>query len=115
MVERNLALNHSFEVYLINHVDFPNSIKNINHTHSIKTTITSNDPADFSRNSYGQQTMNSLIKYLGHTTIDLMRLENVADSVHMWELVHYMTADNLFLNVRQLHLAVYIGKAFGMV
>lgn len=110
MVEKNLALNNSFEVFLINNVDVPYSVKHTNHTHIVKTVITANDPADFSRNSYGQQTVNTLLKSLGHTHIDLLRLENVADSVHMWELVHYMTADNLFLTVQELHLAMYIGK-----
>ena len=109
-VERHLALNNSFNVLIVSHLPLPYAAQHTNHTRTLQATIVPNDPADFSRNSYHQETINTLLQDMNFGTIDLLRLANLADNVNMWEMVHYMAADNLFLDVRQLHLAVYIGK-----
>lgn len=75
--------------------------------------VVANDPADFSRNSYSQRTLNDLLDSNGHSNnrIDLLRLVGAdRDVVQMWELVHYLINDNVLRHVQQLHLMVYIGK-----
>ena len=109
-VERHLALNHSFNVFIVSHAGLPPVVRYTNHTRTLQATIVPNDPADFSRNSFDQKTINTLFQEMNFGHIDLLRLANLAENVNMWELVHYMTADNLFLDVHQLHLAVYIGE-----
>lgn len=75
--------------------------------------VVANDPADFSRNSYSQRTLNDLLDSNSHTDyrIDLLRLVSAdRNVVQMWELVHYLTNDNVLFHVQQLHLTVYIGR-----
>jgi len=110
LVERELALNHSFEVLLITHEKIRASAAHVNNTHVIQTVLVPNDPADFSRNLYGQQTFNDLLRSLGHQQLDLLRLGSMANPQQMWELLHFMIEDNLLLNVQQLHITMYIGK-----
>ena len=82
----------------------------MNHTHAFKTDIVPNDPADFSRNSYGQQTANNFMLSLQHKHIDILKIEYTAEKAPLWEILHFMTLDNLLLKVHQLHIALYIGK-----
>ena len=110
MVERHLAYNHSFQVFIISPEELPIWAKQINNTFSIKASLVPNDPADFSRNSYGQKTLNTLLKELRHNRIDILRLVNLEKGVNMWELLHFMNYDNILLNVQQLHVAMYIGE-----
>ena len=105
-----LALNLSFQVYAISHRDLPFSLRDTNNTHVVKTTLVPNDYADFSRNSYGQQTINDLMLNLKHSKIDVLKLEAIKRDHEMWEMLHFMTNDNVLLNVDQLHIAVYIGR-----
>ena len=109
-MERMLALNYSVQVYIITHDSVPYLVTQTNNTHVIDTVIVPNDYADFSRNSYGQTTLNSLMKDQGHTYIDLLRLASTSNNVQIWELLHFMISDNLLLNVKQLHIAMYIGE-----
>ena len=109
-MERMLAVNYSFEINIVTHDPVPAYVRQTNNTHVIDTVLVPNDYADFSRNSYGQQTMNSVLKDQGHSHVDLLRLASTSNNVQIWEILHFMTQDNLLLNVKQLHLAVYIGK-----
>ena len=111
-MERTLALNYSFHVYLISHHETPTTVQLTNNTHAIKTVITPNDYADFSRNSYGQQTLNDLMTNLGHKHLNLLLISETAGSVQTWELLHFMINDNLFMNIHQLQLAINIGNLY---
>jgi len=111
-LERTLALNHSFEVNIVTSQPVARSLQYVNNTHVIPTTIVANDPADFSRNSFVQRTLNDLLAAQGHsaTNIDLLRLVGTdSDTVSMSDLVHFLVADNVLKHVQQLHLSVYIG------
>lgn len=109
-MERMLAVNYSFQVYVATRDPVPQIFKSTNNTHVIETVIVPNDYADFSRNSYGQQTLNTLLKEKGHKHLDLLRLASTSSSVHLWEILHFMIYDNLLLDVKQLHIAMYIDK-----
>ena len=109
-MEKTLALNYSFQVYIISHHETPTNVQQTNNTHAIKTVITPNDYADFSRNSYGQQTLNDLMTNLGHKHLNLLRIAETAGSVQMWELLHFMINDNILMNIHQLQLAITIGE-----
>jgi len=114
-LERTLALNHSFEVNIVTSQPVPYSLQNINNTHVTATTIVANDPADFSRNSFMQRTLNDLLAAQGHgaTRIDLLRLVSTdSDAISMSDLVHFLVADNVLKHVQQLHLSVYIGPCW---
>jgi len=111
-LERTLALNHSFEVNIVTRHPVARSLQYVNNTHVIRTTIVANDPADFSRNSFSQRTLNDLLAAQGHgaTRIDLLRLVSTdSDTVSMSDLVHFLVADGVLKHVQQLHLSVYIG------
>ncbi len=110
--EKVLAQNYSFQVYIISHHDVPKRIQKLNNTHVMKAIVTPNDYADFSRNSYGQQTLNDIMHMLGHTHLNLLRIAETAGSVQAWELLHFMINDNLLLNVHHLQLTMYIGKGY---
>ena len=108
--ERSMALNHSFQVYFVTSKVLPANVHLVNHTHHIQTQLVANNFADFSRNSYGQQTMNDLMHMLGHQHVDLLYLAEVTPSVQMWELLHFMIYDNILYTVKQLHISMYIGQ-----
>jgi len=114
-LERTLALNHSFETYVVTRQSVARSLRFVNNTHVIHSTIVANDPADFSRNSFVQRTLNDLLAEQGHSTtsIDLLRLVGTdSDVVSMSDLVHFLVADGVLKHVQQLHLTVYIGLWF---
>ena len=60
LVERDLALNHSVDVVIITHDRVPSYLHHLNNTRIVHTVLVPNDPADFSRNLYGQQTINDV-------------------------------------------------------
>jgi len=114
-LERTLALNHSFETYIVTRQSVARSLRYVNNTHVVRTTIVANDPADFSRNSFAQRTLNDLLAVQGHgaASIDLLRLVGTdSDTVSMSDLVHFLVADGVLKHVNQLHLTVYIGVSF---
>lgn len=112
-LERNLALNYSFSMFIVTR-SLTSALRGVNGTHVVRTTIVANDPADYSRNSFIQRTLNDLLAAHGHDKvhIDLLRLIAPDDSsaVQMWELVHFLIHDNVLRHVQQLHLMVYIEK-----
>ena len=113
-MERDLAQNYSFDAYLISRDKLPHHISSVNNTHVINTVLVPNDPADVSRNLYGQKTINDIMRNLGHLKhhrrIDLVKLASTVNPAHMWEVLHFMIEDNLLVNIRQLHIAMYIGE-----
>ena len=108
-VEKALASNYSFQVYIIAPDKVP-QVQYTNSTYVVQTILVPNDYAAFSRNSYGQQTINTVMNNLGHTHINILRLSHTMNNVQLWEILHFMINDNLLLNVQQLHIAMYIGK-----
>ena len=103
-----LALNFSYNVFIISDRITRPLLQFTNNTYVIATTITANDPADFSRNSYGQRTVNDVMKSLHHDRLDLLRVEGSGSA--MWEVLHHMINDNLLLHVKQLHVTMRIGR-----
>ena len=103
-----LALNFSYNVFIISDRITRPLRQFTNNTYLIATTITANDPADFSRNSYGQRTVNDVMKSLHHDRLDLLRVEGSGSA--MWEVLHHMINDNLLLHVKQLHVTMRIGR-----
>lgn len=71
-----------------------------------------NDPADYGRNSFDTQTLNNVFESLKHPVVDLLKIDRLFDMGHSHELVYFMVKDRLLAGVRQLHLAIYIGKNF---
>jgi hypothetical protein len=108
-MEKSLASNYSFQTYVIAPEKVP-QIQSVNNTHTVETFLVPNDNADFSRNLYGQQTINTVMSNLGHAHLSLLRLGNLPSNVQMWEFLHFMISDNLLLKVNQLHIAMYIDK-----
>lgn len=108
-MEKSLASNYSFHVYVISPEKVP-QVQYINNTHVVETFLVPNDYADFSRNSYGQQTINTVLTNLGHDHLAILRLANLPSNIQMWELLHFMIYDKLLLKVNQLQIAMYIGK-----
>lgn len=112
-LERMLALNFSYSVYIFHHqklpVDFSRSVAK-NRTKIIKTIIVPNDPADFGRNSYETQTLNNVFELLKHPVVDILKIETLSDMKHSHELLQYMVKDHLLKGVRQLHISLYIDK-----
>ena len=116
-LERILALNFSYKVYIFHTepltLDFIQATRN--KTHTYKRSIVPNDPADFGRNSYQSSTLNSLFESLKHSSIDILKIETLADNSHSHELIYYMVKDNLLRRVRQLHLAIYVGMYYLLI
>ena len=108
--ERLLAINYSFQAFIFSHHEVPKSVVDTNNTNVLQTTVVPNDPADFGRNSYGQHTMNDIVQMFGHEHVTLLKLHHTASDVQMWELIHYMIMDNIFLKFDQVHMALYVGK-----
>ena len=106
-IERMLALNFSYNVFIISDRITRPLLQLSNNTYVIATTVTANDPADFSRNSYGQRTINDVMKSLHHDRLDLLRFEGSGSA--MWEVLHHMINDNLLMHVKQLHVTMRIG------
>lgn len=104
-----MAVNYSFSAYLVTPTDISAQIRGLNNTHNIISAIVANDPADFSRNSYGQRTFNDLLTAQGHSQIDLLRIMSTVRNVEMWQLLYFLIKDDLISKVYQLHLVVYIG------
>lgn len=109
-LERSLAANYSFSAYLVSLSDVSGQVHGISNMHVIRSAIVANDPADFSRNTYGQRTMNDLLAAQGHSHIDLLRIMSTGRNVEMWQLLYFLIKDDLVTKAYQLHLSVYIDK-----
>ena len=109
-MSRDLATNHSFNVYLISHKAPPANLVHYNNTNIVHSTIVPNDPADFSRNLYGQQTLNDLMASLKHERVSLLRLGNFAPHINTWEVLQYAIQDRILVGVQQLHVVLKIGR-----
>lgn len=109
-VSRDLAANHSYTVYMVSHKPIPKDTAHFNNTHAIHSTIVPNDPADFSRNLYGQQTLNDLMSTLSHDRVSLLRLGSLGTHINMWEILHYAIQDHLLVGIQQLHLVLKVDK-----
>lgn len=111
-LERILSQNFSYTVYVFHNepltLDFIHATRN--KTHTYKTSIVPNDPADFGRNSYQSSTLNSIFESLKHSSIDILKIESLADRSHSHEVLYFVVKDGLLRKVRQLHLALYVGK-----
>ena len=108
-IEKMLALNYSYNVFVISDRRVPDAVRHTNNTYVITTAIAANDPADFSRNSYGQRTVNDVMKSLHHVRLDIVRLESLGSDSSMWEVLHHMILDNVLVQVKQLHITMRIG------
>ena len=111
-LERILSQNFSYTIYVFHNepltLDFIHATRN--KTHSYKTSIVPNDPADFGRNSYQSSTLNSIFESLKHSSIDILKIESLVDRFHSHEVLYFMVKDGLLKKVRQFHFTLYIGK-----
>ena len=105
-------MNYSYNVNVFHHQSVPNDFLRVlrNKTRVYKTSIVPNDPADYGRNSFETQTLNNVFETLKHPVIDVLKIDRLSDLSHSHELLYYMVKDQLLTGVRQLHLAIYIGK-----
>jgi len=113
-LERTLAMNYSYEVSIVTRTSVSPYVYLTNNTRVIRMAVVANDPADFSRNSYSQRTLNDLLESDGRTSsrIDLLRLlSSDRDVSQMWEFLRYLINDGVLLHVQQLHLLVNIGES----
>ncbi|XP_076463467.1 uncharacterized protein LOC143295732 [Babylonia areolata] len=74
------------------------------------TAIVPNDPADFGRNSYDAQTVNSVMSRLGHRRVEVLKVEGVQDAARSYELLYFMVKDGLLARFLQLHVMMEIDK-----
>ncbi|KAK7105135.1 hypothetical protein V1264_019737 [Littorina saxatilis] len=74
------------------------------------TVIVPNDPADFGRNSYDMQTVNSIMSKLGHRHVDILKLESFQDISHSYEVLYFMVKDGILSRFQQLHITLEIDK-----
>lgn len=74
------------------------------------TTIMPNDPADFGRNSFDMQTINSVMSKLGHRQVDILKLETVQDMANSYEVLYFMVKDGILARFHQLHIMMEIDK-----
>ncbi|XP_033735824.1 uncharacterized protein LOC117324193 [Pecten maximus] len=109
--ERIIAKNLSFNLYLfgtgLTTSDFS---VNSNNTRNMHISVVPNDPADFVRNSYDTQTVNNVMLSLGHTYIDILKMDHFMDSSHSHDVLYFMIKDDLLSRVGQLHIALHIDK-----
>ncbi|CAL1529421.1 unnamed protein product [Lymnaea stagnalis] len=75
-----------------------------------KTTIVPNDPADFARNSFETQTLNSVMVHLKHKKIDILKIDTLLESVLAHEVLHFLIEDGVLTNVKELHLVINLDK-----
>ncbi|XP_067681812.1 uncharacterized protein [Haliotis asinina] len=108
--ETLLSRNYSFQQYIFLHYSIPVALRKLNGTHIFKTVIVPNDPADFGRNSYETQTLNSITKKLGHGHIDIIKLEAYLDMSDSHEVLFFLVKDKLLRDVQQLHIVLDIDK-----
>lgn len=108
-----LSRNLSFHQYIFMHDASPTApplLLLLNGTTVYRTTIVPNDPADFGRNSYNMQTLNSIMSKLHHRHVDLLKMETVQDMSHSYELLYFMVKDGILARFQQLHISVEIDK-----
>lgn len=108
-----LARNLSFRQYIFLHESSTTAsplLLQLNATSIYHTTIVPNDPADFGRNSYNMQTINSIMATLGHRHIDLLKMETVQDMEHSYEVLYFMVKDGILSRFQQLHITLDIDK-----
>ena len=76
-----------------------------------KTAIVPNDPADFARNSFDSQTLNTVIKTLHHKSIHLLKLDTFVEDVKSFEVLRFLIDDSLLQSVQELHFVVRLGES----
>lgn len=68
-----------------------------------------NDPADFGRNSYEMQTINSIMAKLHHHHVDVLKIQSLQDVSHSYEVLYFMIKDGILSRFEQLYIALEIG------
>ncbi|XP_074647645.1 uncharacterized protein LOC141903426 [Tubulanus polymorphus] len=110
VLEKNLAANFSFDVFLVGPDEVPNNVRRIPNITVIKTNVVPNDYADFSRNSFGQSTLNFIMDQRKHKQIEILKLQELNGDAPLWELLHFLINDDLLPRTKQLFLQVAIDK-----
>jgi len=112
-LEHLLVFNHSYELNVFDHrsssCNFQGWIKN--KTNVYKTIIVPNDPADYGRNSYETQTLNSVFEGRRVEVVDVLKLDQLEDMAHSHELLYFMVKDRVLTRVRQLYITLHIGPS----
>ncbi|KAL5007364.1 hypothetical protein ScPMuIL_016170 [Solemya velum] len=109
-LERVLAQNFSFEVYIFTHKNIESSQIVPNNTHIYRLNVVPNDPSDFSRVSYETNTINNLLQMLKLQNLAILKIDQVFDMSHSHELLYFLIKDHLLSDVKQLHITIRIDK-----
>lgn len=110
-LEKYLAHNYSYQMIIITNFDqAEHEFSGLNSTSVLKTFLVANDNHDFSRNSYGQMTFNTILDMYKHPQIDILKLDQPSQEVQLWEIIHFMNKDLALLHVKQLHIVISIDK-----
>uniref|UniRef100_A0A2C9LBP9 Uncharacterized protein n=1 Tax=Biomphalaria glabrata TaxID=6526 RepID=A0A2C9LBP9_BIOGL len=108
-----VSKNISTKLYVFSHsADKLNFFSKINPSGTIvvKSVIVPNDPADFARNSYETQTLNSAMLNLKHTKIDVLKIDTLVESVTSYEFLKFLIEDGVLANVKELHIVIKLDK-----
>ena len=69
-----------------------------------------NDPADFARNSFDSQTLNSVLVSLRHDGMDILKIDSNHENIQSHELIHFLIVDGILNKVNELHVVIKLGK-----
>ena len=85
-----------------------------NRTRLYALNIAPNDPADFARNSFDSQTLNSVFSLLKNQECHILKIDKHAEHVKNYEVLKFMIEDNLLqkMKVKELHIVIELGKYF---
>ena len=83
-----------------------------NTTRVLNANIVPNDPADFARNSFDSQTLNSILSSLKHNHIDILKIDSNIDGVQTHDLLHFLVLDKILDKVKELHIVVKLGESY---
>ncbi|XP_005106348.1 uncharacterized protein LOC101854600 [Aplysia californica] len=110
--ERMVADNLSHHLYIFSApVPYRNQLIRISNTTSVfKVNIVPNDPADFARNSFDTQTLNSVMSTLKHGQIDVLKLDSNVEGVQSYDVLRFLVEDGILKKVKELHIVLKLDK-----
>ncbi|RUS72321.1 hypothetical protein EGW08_019913 [Elysia chlorotica] len=110
--EQIASVNLSTKLFVFCHDECPKDLMHVNPSKATfyKTVIVPNDPADFARNSFDSQTLNTVIKTLHHNIIHILKLDTFVEDVESSEVLRFLIDDSFIQSVQELHFVVKLDK-----
>ena len=112
--EKTAAVNFSSNLYIFSVIEEYTTLLAAlsNRTRLYALNIAPNDPADFARNSFDSQTLNSVFSMLKNQECDILKIDKHAEHVKNYEVLKFMIEDNLLqkMKVKELHIVIELGK-----